>query len=388
MACCLFFPPGPGRSAATPLDFYPSVGAITGISEPMTRQVVQRRDDNVGYILVIGTYSGDADGFQARSSLEEGASGTSLDWTPLVDVTIFQGHFVGIFRQPAGGFYDIQVRPVFQGQTGQPATVVGVGVGEVFITAGQSNATNWGIPTGIFPSSLVSCFDDGFDAGTDPAYPGAYWRWGYDPQPAIDASTGGSPWPTMATNLANALGVPIGLYAAGCGGTSIQQWLPGEVLILATSANPQVCLFDRLANAISYFDSRGGVRAVLWDQGETDYSYGTNPLVYQVSLQIVINQSRQVTGVPVKWMVAQVSTSQADNIPERVGLELAQAAVVDYIVTFPGPNTDLIGLPYRYYFDGVPVHFNADGLELLGGLWGLNVFNLPGFLAPGFLPPG
>ncbi len=387
MACGLLAPSGPDRAVAGPPTLS-HVGTITAIIEPMTRQVVQRRDDNVGNILFVGTYSGNVDGFQASSNLQPAMAGTTLGWTPLIDVTIYEGSFVGIFRQPAGGFYNLQIRPTFQGQTGQSMTVSGVGVGEVFITAGQSNATNNGTPTGFYPSALVSCFNDGALGGTDPTYPGASWRWGYDPQPALDGSTGGSTWPTMANNLSQALGVPVGMYAAGFGGTSIADWLPESVLVPETPTQPQIVLFDRLTNAIDYFTIRGGVRAVLWIQGETDFGNNTAPIVYLSNLSEVIEQSRQVTGVPIKWMVAQSTTPvNYYNLPEKIALEQVQAAVVDYKLTFPGPNADLIGDPFRLYVNGDPVHFDSAGLVLLGGYWGIYVANLPGFLGAGELPP-
>jgi hypothetical protein len=375
--CCLGFA-GPSMAQ--------TVGSITSIIEPMTRQVVQRRDDNIGNVLVIGTYTGNVTSFQARSLLRPGMTGTPIGWTFLEDVTIFEGYFVGIFRQPAGGFYDLQVRPLFGGQLGQPVDIFAVGVGEVFITAGQSNATNWGTPTGFVPDLRVSCFYDGPYSGTNTAYPGAAWIWGIDPMPALDNSTLGSPWPIMATNLVEALGVPVGLYMAGFVGSSIENWQPGYVLFPGTATTLPVELFGRLTNAIEYFNGRGGVRAVLWIQGETDYLEALLPSVYQANLAFVIEQSRLVTGVPIKWMVAQTTTPLNSYPAEKLGLEQAQAAVVDDVLTFPGPNADLIGLPYRAYQNNLPVHFNAAGLSLLGGYWGIYVANLPGFLAPGFLP--
>jgi hypothetical protein len=380
-------PGGSNRAIAGKPKVLP-VGTITNLTDPLIRQVVQRRDDNLGNIFFAGSILGNVDGFQAKSTLRAGMTGFPLDWTPLIDVSIVGGNFVGIFRQPAGGFYDLQIRPVFQGQAGPALTVLAVGVGEVFITAGQSNSTNNGLHTGFLPSLLVSSFNDGSGRGINPAYPGASWQWGKDPQPALDQSAGGSVWPTMATNLSNALNVPVGLYAAGCGGTAIEEWLPGYVKP-ATLLTPEVVLFNRLTNALNYFKFRSGVRAILWDQGESDYDDGIDPTVYQIKLATIIYESRATTGVPVKWMVAKAGSIATDNLPYRAQFEQAQANVTDGVMTFGGPNTDLIGIPYRITStgDGLPEHFNVQGLELLGSEWGIEIFNTKNFLGTGYLPP-
>jgi eukaryotic-like serine/threonine-protein kinase len=385
MICCLLLPSGAGRVDAQVNKPAP-VGQILAVTDPMIRQVVQRRDDNVGNILFVGRYAGNVDGFQAMSILRPGMYGTPQGWTPLIDVTIFEGYFIGIFRQPAGGFYDLQIRPTFEDEVGNPVTVFAVGVGEVFITAGQSNSTNWGSPTGFEPDLRVSSFNPGPELGMDTNFPGASWQWGIDPQPTLDGSAAGSVWPTMANNLAEILGVPIGLYSSGYTGTLIDQWLPGVVMEPATATAPEIVLFTHLIYAIEYLNGRGGVRAILWDQGESDYGFQTDPATYQADLSYLISESRAVTGVPVKWMVAKAASPLTVLLADRMAIEQAQANVVDNVLTFPGPDTDSIGLPYRLESSLGPLHFTAAGLELLGGYWGIYVYNLPGFLAPGALP--
>jgi hypothetical protein len=371
--------PRPSVSVPAPIPI--PVGSILSVTEPMIRQVVQRRDDNYGNIVFMGTVVGNVDGFQARSILNPGMSGLSQDWAPLIDVTITGQSFIGVYRQAAGGFYDLQIRPTFQGQVGTPSTIFAVGVGEVFITAGQSNSTNFGQKTGFIPDLRVSTFVDGTAYGIDPAYPGASWRWGTEPLPAIDLSAGGSAWPRMATNLVAATGVPVGLYCVACGGTTIDMWLPG--VTKDTPNVPHVILIDRLINALNYFKLRGGVRAVLWDQGESDAGLNTDPLIYEANLRDLIELSRELSGLPVKWMVALATGAPDTNPTIRDGLEQAQVDVTDGESTFEGPNTDLLGFAYR---QTPPAHFNAAGLLLLGDLWGIYVFNSPGFLAPGLLP--
>ncbi len=349
------------------------MGQITSITEPMIRQVVQRRDDNFGNIVFIGTFEGPIDGFQASSSLRTGMSGLGQGWAPLIDVSFTGQRFIGVYRQAAGGFYDLQIRPTYRGQVGNAMTVFAVGVGEVFITAGQSNSTNAGLPTGYIPDIRVSAFNA--DTGLDPNFNGAFWQWGIDPQPVTDGTHGGSVWPTMATNLVYATGLPVGLYSVGRGGTDIGEWLPGNET------------FERLTYALEYFKLRGGVRAVLWDQGETDDDLHTDPTLYGAYLRAVIDLSRMVAGTPVKWMVAQATGAPGNDPPLQAALRQAQAGVTDGVLTFLGPDTDILGFEFRQSPPaGNTGHFNAEGIVLLGEYWGIDVFNTPGFLAPGFLP--
>ncbi|WP_435011465.1 sialate O-acetylesterase [Tundrisphaera lichenicola] len=374
------------KAPATPASISFPVGSITAITEPMIRQVVQRRDDNRGNIVFMGKIAGNVDGFQARSTLRAGMSGMAQGWASLESVSISGTHFVGVYRQMAGGFYDLEIRPTYRNQVGASSTVFAVGVGEVFLTAGQSNSTNAGPAYGFVPDLRVSSFVDGTGHGTDPAYPNAGWRWGIDPQPTLDGTFGSSVWPRMASNLAAALNVPVGLYSLGYYSTSIDQWQPGATI--TTPTNSQASLFVRLIHAVNYFKYRSGVRAVLWDQGESDTALKTNPVVYEARLRALIDLSRQLTGVPVKWMVATATGPPGTDPSYQPLLEQAQANVVDESATFTGPDTDRLGYEYRQSPpNGFPYHFNVEGVRRLGDLWGIYIYNWPGFLAPGELPP-
>src|SRR4051794_29091627 len=89
------------RRARPPVPARAPVGSITSVSEPMIRQVVQRRDDNLGNIVFVGTVEGPVDGFQARTTLRPGMTGSPQDWAPLVSVRVTGKNFVGIYRQAA-----------------------------------------------------------------------------------------------------------------------------------------------------------------------------------------------------------------------------------------------------------------------------------------------
>lgn len=236
----------------------------------------------------------------------------------------------------------IEVKVLTEKEIVGSKTVEKVGVGEIFITAGQSNSTNCG------DTPIVPWHD------TVSAWTGSVWRHAFDPQPicggpsdicSTDPAYGGSPWSRLGDILAHQLGVPIGFISVGYGGTSVEQWLPGG-------------LYGRLKSAIT--DSRlYGLRAILWHQGETDSIAGTSTSDYAGRLTKIIEQSRIDAGWEVPWGVALAAYLPQTSEAVEAAIRAGQLQVANNLPSvFQGPNTDSLGPLYR--FD--TVHFNLEGL--------------------------
>jgi hypothetical protein len=111
---------------------------------------------------------------------------------------------------PAGGWYRVEVRIVKQGKPVDSTAVEHVGVGEVFVIAGQSNSTNYGEELQRTRTRMVGAFS------------GAGWRLADGPQPGVqDNSRMGSFLPAFGDALYERLQVPIGVAAVGAGSTSV-----------------------------------------------------------------------------------------------------------------------------------------------------------------------
>jgi len=349
---------------------------------PLDYQVSQRQTHDVGKIVietVLDTASRGAltnlDKLQARL--------TGFDeWQPLpFDNRVRR--FRAELAAPAGGWYRLEVRLTGGGQIVAETTVEHVGVGEVFVIAGQSNSANHGEEKQSATNPHVVAFGNG------------RWQPAADPEPGASGK-GGSFLPAFGDAMAKKFDVPIGLVAIGVGSTSVREWLPKDEPVAAPSdtgknvvlvgSNSWACtgeLFDRITAAQKQFGPQG-FRAVLWHQGESDSHEPADrqitPVQYRQYLQRLIEASRAEAGWRVPWFVAQASY----HSPKDTGwpeLRAAQKSLATDGIALAGPNTDSLGPEFRQN-NGQGVHFNARGLQRHGQMWADYVGAWLGKVAP------
>jgi hypothetical protein len=215
--------------------------------------------------------------------------------------------------------------------------VAKVGVGDVYIAAGQSNAASWGSPPATAADDRVSAMDSGNGA----------WSLAADPLPYADG-TGGSVWTRLGDLLAAQENVPIGFACIAVGGTSISQWNP----LSGT-------LYPRFTAALSRFPATG-FKAVLWHQGESDSLNTTTNAAMVTGLRAIIAQTRADDGWNVPWYVAEASFHPSSKLTQEDPITAAQREVTatDPRV-FRGSATDDFHLTGK---DSDGVHFNSVGL--------------------------
>ena len=315
------------------------------LSNPTGRSVLQRDENNRADVTVEGLFAGDVTRIEARAVPMAGYGGEETSWQVIDDAPT--GGSFSSSLDLAGGWYEIQVRAFNDTELVAENSVERIGVGEVFITAGQSNSANSG-------STPVTPADERVSAWT-----GGMWQFAGDPQP-IATGTGGSPWPTMADHLVDAFDVPIGLVSVGWGGTSISQWQPGG------------SLYPRLEEALETLGPEG-FRAVLWHQGESDAGAGTSTEDYVAGLENIIAQSRMDAGWDVLWGVALASYRPGFGSDEDIINAQLEVIANDSLV-FLGAMTDDMIVPYRDGTDYTGIHFNEAGLREHGYRWYLQLF--------------
>jgi Carbohydrate esterase, sialic acid-specific acetylesterase len=271
---------------------------------------------------------------------------------------------------PAGGWYAVELQAILGTDMIGSLVVPHVGVGEVFLVAGQSNSANHGEGLQHPKSDKVVTFG------------GKSWGIANDPQPGASGN-GGSFIPALGDVLASQSGVPIGFVCLGAGGTSVREWLPAGGWMSAPPTTGQNCvtvgdrawvssgaLYQQLLNRSRPFGTNG-FRAVLWHQGESDNhqpsGHNITPQEYEADLRDLIRTSRRDLGWNIPWVIAQASYHVPSD-PGSSELRAAQRAIARNGFAVEGPNTDVLGSEYRED-SGRGVHFNSRGLVRHGELW-------------------
>ena len=339
------------------------------LDQPLDWQVCQRSAKESAEIKLAGSAPAGATLVEAKAELAAGMRGKASDWSVVAQGgQVKDGRFAGSLKLPTGGWYALRVR--FRKSAADPAlvaeaAVAHVGVGDIFVVAGQSNASNHGAEKQKTATGLVAAFD------------GKHWQLANDPQPGASGDQG-SFQPPFGDAIAAKFNEPVGIIACGIGATSVREWLPKGT----TFPNPPTLegrvrqlpngdweskgeAFAMLTERMKQLGPKG-FRAVLWHQGESDAGQPDPKRVligkpYRVYLEQLIKDSRKAIGWDAPWFVAIVSSHGGDGVPE---MRDAQKSLWTDGIALEGPDSDALKGDLR---DGV--HFSGKGLREHGKCW-------------------
>lgn len=316
---------------------------------PTERAVYQRNEENVADLLVRVKYEADKN---VTATLFDEGNQTLCDPTALTpagedgDLTIYEAALPNI---PAGGWYRLLISAKdSDGKEEATESIDQVGVGEVFITAGQSNSCSFGATKTEAQEDRVSAFDPATDT----------WQHCTDPQPCISGyakgNGEGSPWPSAGDALYAQLQVPIGFVTTGFGGSTIAELVDKHYAPIQ----------DAIETLRPY-----GYRAILLHQGEGDSGNHTSTEDYAASLTELIEKTRDDAGYDLFWLIANAAYTPYTSLEDNNKILEAQKQVCDEETIFLGPLTDDMDKDSGYRRPQDNLHFNEEGLIEHGRRW-------------------
>ncbi|GLU55834.1 T9SS type A sorting domain-containing protein [Dyadobacter frigoris] len=373
------------------------LGQIT-VTYPSNRVVFQRDNSNQASVVIAGYFAGCADRVEARFVPREIGQGTAAPagggWAT-VQENPRSGNFYGSMSV-TGGWYKLEVRVIVDNAESVTTTVERVGVGEVFVVAGQSNATGGDgheNGPGATDDRVSSINFQNYDANNIPSIaPYSLIQLPCPEYVHLDDITKTSPfgnyawcWGAFGDSLVKKIQVPVMIFNAGWSSTGVRNWkesIPENDITISDFGFPFPAglPFGHLRITLNNYIAQLGVRAVLWHQGETDNMVNRTSQDYLSDIRDVIKATRDLSGKSnLAWVVSRVSRYNVngdtrtwqpviDAQNDIIGLG-SHGSDLNYKMegVFPGPETD-------NYYDSTyrnidQVHFTGTGLLHLAGWW-------------------
>jgi hypothetical protein len=339
------------------------------ISAPAHRIVYQRNLDNTAAISVSGQCAWPGATVEAR--IVDAATGQSGEWTSIGAVQA-DSSWRGQLRVPAG-WYQLEVRARAAEKTAT-ASVERFGVGEVFVVVGHSVAHGGGINlpgasddrvnTVALPSGDMELRRQYKFTGRPELLPPLVGtQFGSNVLPA-PAGNGTYFWAGFAERVAKSQNVPVLLFNAAFGGTSLEHWAKsarGEPFKHPFVSSALRMPYIRLQHALTRYCAVTGLRAILADQGQNDWPE-PDPAKIVANYTVWIEQARHDANAPDLTVVV-----NRQSPPDGTGsVRRAQDEMIARILhCFPGPDYDT----FAKEDTTDRVHLSEAGARKAAALW-------------------
>jgi hypothetical protein len=260
---------GAALAVACVIAVQPAAAAATGpriaLRTPHAWQVVQRDRDGRADLVVSGRLVGV--GGSVRVVWGAARATVACDRA---------GRFTACLENVPAGQADLEVRSArLPGVVCRRACV---GVGDIYVVAGQSNASGRSCSLNSYSSPTLRAAMFGNDYRWQELHDPVDSSEGQVDTVSMDRLAGGSVWPDVATELLASEGVPVAFVPCARSSTPIAYWRPG-----LPARRPAGTLYTSMARRIAAVGGR--VRAVLWWQGERDARMCTPGLRYEAALR-------------------------------------------------------------------------------------------------------
>lgn len=349
------------------------------VNFPTPHTVIQRDQSNLGRFHVSGTYTFPYAKIEARL-VSLAPKGTAAESWVALTLPAQQGIFLGsVVAQ--GGWYKLEIKGTLSTGKVDTLSVQPVGIGEVFLVAGHSNAM--GLPDlgAKSPSDRVVSFNalnkflNGDNITVAPNLPMPVPR--FEPLKAENRifPSGESAWywGELGAYLVGRLGVPVLFMNAGWAAANSFNWRESaegkNTLNMYVGKDwPNRQPYSNLINTLRYYHSWLGIRSVLWFHGENDANHlKISQADYYQNLLRVFALAGQEFGHSLGWVVALCTVSIVTE-PYQPVLD-AQIQLAAEPNNWRGPYTDTIQVPRPAHGHFENVRGGTQGLTQMAQAW-------------------
>lgn len=300
------------------------------IFSPTAYRTFQRDGSDLADITIVGRVRNAAGDVEARWN----------DGTWVIIASAVSGDFSASLANQSAGQGTLEVRLADYTDVNQSVSYVGIG--DVFVIAGQSNASGRGTNYQGYGHATLKATIFAND-GT--------WKEMADPTDSVasqldsvSADTGlaaGSIWPLLATSIMANQNVPIAFVPCAMGSTSITAWQPGANHVDRTT----------LYGSMNYRAQIAGAKIVLWWQGETDALAAMAQATYNGHLDTLAAAIASDIGCKIMPCRLQNSSGISDANEAAINAAIAEAWS-DNVNVLPGPDLSDIGSDDAYHLQG------------------------------------
>lgn len=343
----------------------PTFAQIT-LDFPFTRMVFQRDQENRGKILISGYTIPKVDSITVQLMPVAPETGELQQEKLCNDFRSENKQLFSSIIEAPSGWYNLVVRTYRNSRLIDLYQLEKIGIGDVFLIAGQSNAQGNGFRNP--PSSLdmyervntildyslsmnqLTTFNYQKLLAHFTLYPSGNTSWCYG---------------LLGDMLVQRNKVPVLFLNAAIGATSSTDWaLSIENKAMHTAGRPDFP-YHLVAKTLQFYANITGFRAILWHQGEYDTIFPPTDS-YFTNLSKVIQETRKQVNFPLPWVVSEVSYFLDRTSPTVIADQRKLVQEINQV--YAGPATDGF---VNSRSDGI--HFSNEpgynGLTLLAQAW-------------------
>ncbi|WP_234650515.1 sialate O-acetylesterase [Dyadobacter sp. CY356] len=348
------------------------------VTAPLERAIHQRDLDKSANVTISGSYTIAVDKIEVHVIPVKAGQGEEIPWKTLQDNPI-GGVFSGTIRI-AGGWYSIEVRGSKGGVIiGNPYSISRVGVGEIFIISGQSNAQGINYTSPVANDERVNYIDHNNEISNslDNLPPPLFTQLNKSNITMGLRGHGTWCWGILGDLLTAKLNVPVLFVNTAWEGTALLNWNKSsrneptsDVASGLIQFAPQMP-YANVRLSMQHYVKQYGARAILWMQGESDnFPLNTTFNDYKNGLQDLISKLSSDVNTRIPWVIARTSriANQNNVSVTSPSVIAAQNAVIQDLpgIAYAGPETDNLYVSRG----GDGTHFQGvEGTTILANAW-------------------